>query len=82
MTSKDDIKGLGSSQFLRPWPAYVACAGILNISIGPRNRVGIWLAYRPAKLHRLVESISGLLKSLKISSLAGRYDNPIPTQFL
>jgi hypothetical protein len=82
MTSKDDIKGLVSLQFLRPWPAYVACAGILKISMGPRNRVGIGLAYRPAKLHRLAESIPGLLKSLKIPFLAGRYDNPIPIRFL
>jgi hypothetical protein len=27
-------------------------------------------------------SILGLLKSLKIRALAGRYDNPIPTRFL
>ncbi len=90
--------------------------------MGPRNRVGIGLAYRPAKLHRPAESIpvpeiidpifaktsskrsfslienerfglvvvktgsinsgTGLLKSLKIPFLAGRYDNPIPTRFL
>ncbi len=29
-----------------------------------------------------LESILGLLKSLKIRALAGRYDNPIPTRFL
>ncbi len=29
----------------------------------------------------LLESILGLLKSLKTRALAGRYDNPIPTQF-
>ncbi len=27
--------------------------------------IGIWLSYRPARLHKLVESIPGLLKSLK-----------------
>ncbi len=49
------------------------CAGILEQSMGARNRVGIGLSYRPARLHRLAESISlesipGLLKSLKIPS--------------
>ncbi len=33
------------------------CAGILEQSIGARNRVGIMLSYRPARLHRLTESI-------------------------
>jgi hypothetical protein len=37
-------------------------------SMGARNRVGIGLSYRPARLHRLVESIPGPLKSLKIPS--------------
>jgi len=45
-----------------------ACSGILEQ--GTRNRVGTGLSYRPARLHRLAESIpwnrSGLLKSLKI----------------
>ncbi len=31
-----------------------------------RNRVGIGLSYLPASLHRLAESIPGILKSLKI----------------
>jgi hypothetical protein len=56
------------------------------------------LSYRPARLgidswapekvykyrlrlHRLAKSILGL-KSLKIPSLAGQNDNPIPTRFL
>jgi hypothetical protein len=30
-----------------------------------RNRVGIGLSYRPARLHRLAESIPWFLKSLK-----------------
>jgi hypothetical protein len=34
--------------------------------MGARNRVGIGLSYRPTNLHRL----------------AGRYYNPLPTQFL
>ncbi len=63
-------------------PAYVACAGKLGGAIGARNRVEMGLPYRPARLHRLAESIPGLLRSLKIPSLAGRCDNPIPTRFL
>jgi hypothetical protein len=53
-----------------------------------RNRVGIGLSYRPARLHTQpeeigsLESIPGLLKSFKIRALAGRYDNPFPTRFL
>ncbi len=33
-------------------------------------------------LHRMAESISELLKSLKIPSMAGRYDYAIPPRFL
>ncbi len=33
-----------------------------------RNRAGIGLCYRPARLHRQAESIPGLLNSLKIPS--------------
>ena len=33
--------------------------------MGSRNRVGIGLSYRPARLQRLAESIPGLLKILK-----------------
>jgi hypothetical protein len=35
--------------------------------MGARNRVGTGLSYRPARLHRLAESIPGLRKSLKNS---------------
>jgi hypothetical protein len=42
------------------------CAGILEQSMGARNRAGTQLPHRPASLY----------------SLAGRYDNPIPTRFL
>jgi hypothetical protein len=45
------------------------CAGILEQSMGAKNRVGIGLLYRPAWLHRLAESIPGLHKSLKIPPL-------------
>jgi hypothetical protein len=32
-------------------------AGIFKQCMGPRNRVGIGLSYRPARLHRLAEFI-------------------------
>jgi hypothetical protein len=47
----------------------VPSAAILEQSMGARNRVGVRLSHRPARLHRLAESIPGVLKSLKISSL-------------
>jgi hypothetical protein len=50
----------GYAQVEQPLP-FVSCAGILEQSMGPRNREGIGLWYRPAKLHRLAESIPGLL---------------------
>ncbi len=47
------------------------CAGIFKQIMGARNRVGIGLSYRPARLHSLAELVPwnlylGLLKSLKI----------------
>jgi hypothetical protein len=51
----------------------VYSAGIFKQSMKTRNRVGIGLWHRPARLHRLavdsLESIPGLLKSLKIRAL-------------
>jgi hypothetical protein len=47
--------GIDSKKSIQP--AYVACAGILEQSMGARNRVGIGLSYWPARLHRLEESI-------------------------
>ncbi len=49
-------------------------AGILEQSVEARNRVGTGLSYRPVRLQRLavfdsLESILGLLKSLKIRVL-------------
>jgi hypothetical protein len=44
-------------------------SGILEQCMRARNRVVIGLSYRHARLHSLVESIHGLLKSLKIPSL-------------
>jgi hypothetical protein len=37
--------------------------------MGANNRVDIGLSYRPARLHRLAESIPGLLMCLKIRTL-------------
>ncbi len=34
------------------------CAGIYEQSMGARNRVGLGLSYRPARLHRLAELVS------------------------
>jgi hypothetical protein len=58
-------------------PAYLGIefsAGILEQSMGARNRVGLGLSYQPEGIHRLagivsLESIPGLLKHLKIPSL-------------
>jgi hypothetical protein len=47
----------------------VSSAVILEQSMGARNRVGVRLPHRPARLHRLAESIPGVNKSLQISSL-------------
>ncbi len=46
-------------------------AGILKQSKGARNRVGIGLSYRPARPHRLAESIPGLFKDT-VSEWRGR----------
>jgi hypothetical protein len=35
----------------------IQCAGIFKQSMGARNRVGIGLSYRPARLHTLAELI-------------------------
>jgi hypothetical protein len=34
---------------------YVTCAGNFKQSVGARNRLGIELSYRPARLHRLAD---------------------------
>jgi hypothetical protein len=56
----------------RQCKSYLSSAGILEQSMGARNRVGIGLSYQPAWLHRLTELIPGLLKSLKATC---RYSN-------
>jgi hypothetical protein len=50
------------------------CAGILEQSMGAMNRLGIGLSYRPDRSTKAggidsLESISGILKSLKIPPL-------------
>jgi hypothetical protein len=60
-------------------PNPVNSAGILEQSMGARNREEIGLLYRPARLHigwrnRSLESIPGLLKSLQIRALYFAYD--------
>jgi hypothetical protein len=44
------------------------CAGILKLSMGARNRVGIVLSYRPAWLHSVAELVpwNRILGSLKV----------------
>jgi hypothetical protein len=41
---------------------WTTSAEIFKQSMGARNRVGVGLLYRPAKLHSLSESIPGLQK--------------------
>ena len=50
------------------------CSGIFKQSMGARNRKGIALAYRPARLHRLAESIpwNRFLGSLKLPFVRDR----------
>jgi hypothetical protein len=45
--------GAGGLKSLPPSPApyFASCAGILEQSMGARNRVGIGLLYWPARLH-------------------------------
>jgi hypothetical protein len=52
-------------------PAYVACAGIFKQSMGARNRVGIGLSYRLARLLSLAELVpwNRFLGSLKVFQL-------------
>ncbi len=76
MTSENDIKGLVSFKFLRPWlagsaPAFSDSLPFLwtvqspyfEMFMGPRN----WFQG---------------MNSASLYSLAGRYDNPIPPRFL
>jgi hypothetical protein len=57
---------------LRKGTGLKGSAGILEQSMGARDRVGIGLSYRCAMLHRLAESIPKLHKSLQIPSLEWR----------
>jgi hypothetical protein len=53
------------------------CLKFFFKSLEARNRVGIGLSYRPARLHRLAESIPGLLKSFKIPDLVYQSSPPL-----
>ncbi len=74
-------------------PGCVACVGNLSPTMGAWNQIGIGgigLLYRPACLcsfstqfqTRFLESIPRPIAGLQFSTLTGRYDNPVPTQFL
>jgi hypothetical protein len=71
-------------------PGCVACVGNLCPAMSARNQVGKGMSYRPASLcslptqfqTRFLELIPLPIVVLKFSTLAGRYDNPIPTRFL
>jgi hypothetical protein len=75
------------NQYFKP------CAGIFKQSMGPRNRVGIGLSYRPGRAGIL--NFYGAQKSIPRNLPRNRfrqpmepggpvrpYDNPIPTRFL
>ncbi len=66
LLAQEGMVGAVSKRMVRVDIATFSCAEILEQSIGARNRVGNELSYLPASL----------------CSLAGRYDNPIPTGFL
>jgi hypothetical protein len=80
--------GIDSKKSIQP--AYAACAGILEQSMGARNRVGIGLSYWSARLHRLEESIpwnrfdSWATKKFKNTVSGGQVRQPysIRTRFL
>jgi hypothetical protein len=59
---------------LNIWPWTISLVGISEQSMGAKNRAGIGLSYRPARLYidwrnRFLESILELNKSLKIPPL-------------
>ncbi len=67
------LNGCGRNCLLVPGK-HLIWAGIFKQSMGARNRGGIGLSYRPARLHRLdgihsLESIPGLHKRLKLRAL-------------
>jgi hypothetical protein len=59
--------GSNGSKNLGFFGVLVPNAGIIKQSIGARNRVGIGLSYRPARLHSLAEfgSLESILRLLK-----------------
>ncbi len=71
------VKGINSEESIPPvWESIPGLlkmftksrAGIFKQSMGARNRVGIGLSYRPAKLHRLAEILpwNRFLGSIKV----------------
>jgi hypothetical protein len=52
----------------------IHCAGIFKQSMGARNRVGIGLSYRPARLHSLAD-LFPLIDSLKIRAVASQWSS-------
>jgi hypothetical protein len=61
---KSPLKKIGRGYQQQNAGVFDTSAGILEQSMGARNRVGIGLSNRPARLHRL----------------AGRYDISFPTR--
>jgi hypothetical protein len=57
----------------------VACAEILEQSVGAGNRVGIGLSFWSARPHRLAESFPELLKSVQIRALRQPYSYSVPS---
>jgi hypothetical protein len=66
--------GSNGSKKLGFFAVLVPCAGIFKQSMGARNRVGIGLSYRPARLHSVAELVPwnrfwGFLKVKKFGLL-------------
>ncbi len=76
----DEVMSTGSTYVFEYFSAaFVMLCWNFRKYMGARNRVGIGLSYRPARLHRLAESIPGFLKSLKIPSLMSfAKTSPVP----
>jgi hypothetical protein len=62
------IQGRAKLGMWRIMPTKANCPEFFKQSMGARNRVGIGLLFRPARLHRMAESIPGnrFLGSLKV----------------
>ncbi len=69
-TSRVDVDPGTERNVVDMMPTFNLCAGILEQSMGARNREGIGLSYRRASLHKLPESNpwNRLLCSLKVKN--------------